>query len=373
MNLVFILDSFGMGGSEKTALILMKLLKDYKEINMSLVILAKSDSRISRKSYNVPEGIDTYYVYQDNYSSMKKLFLTPVTLYKIKSLLESKNITKIVSFHDYANLINVLLKKSLNHQAITSERKYSKNYFGSKNKYMKHFLEFVFNKSDIVIVNDNDIRESLKNDYGVETRIEVLNNLINAEVFSEDKIKDFGNKKQIVFITVGRLSDEKNTKDILYAFAKIKQENFILQIIGNGPNRDFLEKLSIELSIDNQVEFIGQVNDVYKYLNKADIFVFSSLTEGFPNVVLEAMYAGLPIISYKFKAGITSILDNGKYGILVDIHHIDALSSQMLTLATNVRIRQEYSKLSKQRSEKYTNKTKYVNDFIKILDKQELD
>ena len=367
MNLVFLLDSFGMGGCERGALLLLEALKDRADIKLSVVILSKHDSRISSNSYQVPSGIDTYYVYDDNYSANKKLLLTPFTVSKVKEIFVDKRVDKIISFHDYSNLINVLLKKTFNHRAITTELKYSKHYFGSRNRYMKYYLKFVFNKSDFVIVNDIEIKQSLIDDYGINVNIEVLNNLISINGFSESETSRCKKKNKITFITVGRLSEEKNTKDVLIAFAKIKQKNYNLKIIGDGPNRNELENLTKELEIQNHVEFVGQAKNVYYHLQKADIFVFSSLNEGFPNAVLEAMYAGLPIISYQFKAGITSILDGGKYGLLVNIHGVSALSQKMKELADDEGLRKKYSNLSKFRAKEYLNKTKYINDFLKYI------
>jgi len=365
MNLVIMLDVFGMGGSERTALVLINALMQLEYINLSVVVFAKNDTRISKKTYKLPDNIDVNYIYNDNYSPLKKLLLVPISLYKVRKILINKNIEKIVSFLDYPNLINILLKNILHHQAFTSERKYSKHAFANKRTYMKYFLQFVFNNSDIVIVNDIDIKKSLVNDFLIKTDIAILNNLIATNGYVSDFSKE---NKQIIFITVARFTSEKNTKDIIYAFSKIHANNMILQIIGDGPQRNFLKNLTIELKIESKVQFLGQVDNVYSYLQKADIFVFSSLSEGFPNAVLEAMYAGLPIISYQFKAGITSMLDDGKYGVLVKLNDVDSLAKNMFLFANDNKLRQKYSKLSKKRSEMYIDKTKYINDFLSILE-----
>jgi glycosyltransferase involved in cell wall biosynthesis len=365
IKLVFLLDSLGMGGSEKSALILLELLKKYTDIDILCIVLAKNDSRISNKKYTISKGINVYYLYKDNYTSLKKLLYTPYSVYKLRNLLKNSGITHIVSFHDYSNLLNILLKKIFNYQAITSERRYSKHYFGNRNRYMQYFLKFVFNNSDVVIVNDIDIERSLRKDYQITSKIEVLNNLVKSSFV--DNFQKNSSKSQLTFITIGRLTDEKNTKDILYAFSRLKYKNIKLQIIGDGPNRNILENLSIELKIKEQVEFIGQTNDIYKYLRSADVFVFTSLTEGFPNVILEAMLSGLPIISYQFKAGITSILDNGKYGFLVTNGNIKKFADTMEKFINDQELIKKYSLLSLNRIRKYTDEKKYISDFLSII------
>jgi GalNAc-alpha-(1->4)-GalNAc-alpha-(1->3)-diNAcBac-PP-undecaprenol alpha-1,4-N-acetyl-D-galactosaminyltransferase len=368
MNLAIMLDVMGMGGSERTALILIKIFKKYENVNLTVIVFAKNDTRISKRNYQLPDNVDVNYIYSDNYSAIKKLLLTPITLYKVKKFLVSRDIDKIVSFLDYPNLINVLLKKVLNHQVFTSERKYSKHAFANNKKYMKYYLKFVYNNSDTIIVNDIDIKESLVNDFYIKSNIIVLNNLISTVGYDYGmKAKNLNKNSPIIFITVARFTDEKNTKDIIYAFSKMNANNSILQIIGDGPSKSYLKELTVNLGIEAKVEFIGQVDNVYKYLQKADVFVFSSLSEGFPNAVLEAMFAALPIVSYRFKAGITSILENGKYGVLVDFLDIDSLSQRMYEMYSDVSLREKYSKLSKIRSQKYIDELAYENSFFDIL------
>ena len=368
MNIIFLLDTLAQGGSEKSAIILMNLIKKYSIINLSVVILdsGEKNPRFIKDQYRIPDEVKVDYIYKKNYRSIEKLILTPITLYKLKRKIKNNVVDTIVSFHDYSNLLNVLLKKTFNHKVITSERRYSKHYFGIRNIYMKFFIKYVFNSSDIIISNDIEIKESLINDYNISSKISVLNNLF-INIKSDNKTSTNGNDKFITFITAGRLSNEKNTKDILYALSKMTNKQARLIILGSGPNEKKLKNLASSLNIQKQVQFLGGVGNVHDYFTNADVFVFSSLNEGFPNVILEAMYAELPIISYHFKAGIKSILDNGKYGVLIEKSNIDKLSYAMDELSVNKNLQEKYSNLSKKRIKNYCDEKKYFNDFINII------
>jgi len=363
-DLVFITDSLGMGGNERSLVNLLKLLDQVNEKEILLIVIAENDTRVYSDQFKVPKHIKKHFIYRENYNPIIKVFLLPLTLHRINRLLHMENINTIFSLQDHSNLINVLLKRIKGHKVVTSERKFSLHYFGKHNIYMKYFIGFVFNNSDIIIVNDIEIKESLIKNYKIQSDITVLNNILIEEnrVYAEQK-----RKNKITFITIGRLSDEKNTKDILIAFSKIVKTNYFLKIIGDGPNRESLKKLAIDLKISNNVEFFGQVNNVFNYLSKSDIFVFSSLNEGFPNVILEAMSVGLPIVSYKFKTGINSILDGGRYGVLVKINDVENLGIQMNRLAEDHNLREQYSKLSLNRIKKYKNAQKYIKNFLKIV------
>ena len=368
VNIIFLLDTLAQGGSEKSAIILINLINKYSIINLSVVILdsGEKNPRFIKNQYRIPDEVKVDYIYKKNYRSIEKLILTPITLYKLKRKIKNNVVDTIVSFHDYSNLLNVLLKKTFNHKVITSERRYSKHYFGIRNIYMKFFIKYVFNSSDIIISNDIEIRESLINDYKISSKISVLNNLF-INIKSDNKTSTNGNDKFITFITAGRLSNEKNTKDILYALSKMTNKQVRLIILGSGPNEKKLKNLASSLNIQKQVQFLGGVGNVHDYFTNADIFVFSSLNEGFPNVILEAMYAELPIISYHFKAGIKSILDNGKYGVLIEKSNIDKLSYAMDELSVNKNLQEKYSNLSKKRIKNYCDEKKYFNDFINII------
>jgi len=164
-----------------------------------------------------------------------------------------------------------------------------------------------------------------------------------------------------------RLNKEKNTKDLIYAFKKANIAHSKLDIIGNGPLLESLKLLCKDLDIVDHVIFHGNQTNIGQLLNNADVFVFSSLNEGFPNVILEAMYYELPIISYKFKAGITTILGNGKFGILVPLNDIDKFVKQMKLLAFDKKERIYYQKLSKQRVFCFMNVKQYINKYVSLI------
>lgn len=119
--------------------------------------------------------------------------------------------------------------------------------------------------------------------------------------------------KQVSFITVGRLSPEKNQQMLIKAFLRLAQtiKEIQLLVVGSGADMAELQALVEQEGAANKVKFIGHVTDVENYLAISDIFLLSSKVEGLPLAVLEAMAAGLPIISTNV-GGIKDIVsDNG--------------------------------------------------------------
>lgn len=133
----------------------------------------------------------------------------------------------------------------------------------------------------------------------------------------------------IIVLAVGRLVDEKDYPNLLRAFASCvsKRQNLILLIIGNGPLLSELKNLTGHLQITDKVIFLGESKDAALWMSAADIFVLSSIYEGFGLVVAEAMATGLSVISTDCGAAPTIM---GNYGTIVPINNSKALTEAML-------------------------------------------
>ncbi len=137
-------------------------------------------------------------------------------------------------------------------------------------------------------------------------------------------------KKQIV--SVGRLNREKGHRILIEAFAKIDNKDWILMLIGDGVERNNLEELVGILNINNRVIFAGELADFSKELSESQIFVLPSLSEGFPNALIEAMSVPLACISSDCIAGPSDIIRDGFNGVLVKPNNVDALTSKINAL-----------------------------------------
>jgi glycosyltransferase involved in cell wall biosynthesis len=132
---------------------------------------------------------------------------------------------------------------------------------------------------------------------------------------------------------VGNLNPAKNQKLLLAAFAELaKSRAARLLVIGEGALRDELEQLAHELGISDRVSMPGFILDPSPYYAAADLFVLSSDYEGFASVLVEAMQAGLPIVSTDCESGPREILDGGNFGVLARCGDVKLLASAMAAL-----------------------------------------
>ncbi len=134
-------------------------------------------------------------------------------------------------------------------------------------------------------------------------------------------------KDRPVFVTAGRLVEMKDHRNLLRAFAlHLKQRPSRLMLLGTGPMLQELQDLAVSLGIADDVAFEGFVQNPLPYMRAADGFVLSSRSEGFGNVLVEAMGCGTPVVSTDCPHGPADILAHGKNGILVPPQDPEALA-----------------------------------------------
>lgn len=196
-----------------------------------------------------------------------------------------------------------------------------------------------FRKIDRWIAISTELKEEILSCDIPEERIIRIPNAVHHEKFtalpSEQKNvlrAEAGiTSDQTVFLFVGRLEKRKGVDVLLHAWQK--QEVGVLWIVGAGQEEPNLKKLSEDLGL-SRVKFFGTTLNPLTYYQTADVFVFPSLKEGFPNVLLEAMSCGLPCISTEI-GGVADILKEDLQGILVPPNDPDRLSGAMIRMASS--------------------------------------
>ncbi len=134
-----------------------------------------------------------------------------------------------------------------------------------------------------------------------------------------------------VILSAGRLTEEKDFPSLIRAFHLLHlRRPARLIILGEGPQREVLEQLICNLELDGHVQLPGFVPNPYPYMARAAVFVLSSRREGFGNVLVEALAAGVPVVSTDCPGGPAEILEQGRYGRLVPVGDVDRLAEAIL-------------------------------------------
>jgi glycosyltransferase involved in cell wall biosynthesis len=161
-------------------------------------------------------------------------------------------------------------------------------------------------------------------------------------------------KDKPVILAVGRLTKQKGFPHLLEAFRLVRDEiPARLAIIGEGEDYDQLVALAGELSLQEDVAFLGFQPNPYKFMAHADAFILSSLWEGLPTVLVEAMACGAPVVSTRCPSGPEEIISDGVDGLLVPPADAKALAKAILGLLKDKESAGKMARAGKKRAEDF--------------------
>ena len=151
--------------------------------------------------------------------------------------------------------------------------------------------------------------------------------------------------REHLVVNVGRMDSGKGQEELLRAFSRLRDpRDWRLMLVGDGPQRERLEALTDELRLGERVRFTGARKDVDALLARSSIFAFASLSEGYPNALLEAMASGLCCISFDCVAGPSDIIAHERSGVLVPGGDIDAYARELQCLIDDESLRERYAR-----------------------------
>jgi GalNAc-alpha-(1->4)-GalNAc-alpha-(1->3)-diNAcBac-PP-undecaprenol alpha-1,4-N-acetyl-D-galactosaminyltransferase len=152
-------------------------------------------------------------------------------------------------------------------------------------------------------------------------------------------------KRENIVLSVGMLIRSKNFDALIKLFAKINVPDWKLVIVGDDvhkqQNKVKLQTLVKELKYEDKVIFAGLRSDVDTFYRKSKISAFTSSSEGFPNVIGEAMSAGLPVISFDCTAGPSEMITDGKDGYLIPVNDYSLFQERLEQLMVDTQLRKE--------------------------------
>jgi glycosyltransferase involved in cell wall biosynthesis len=207
--------------------------------------------------------------------------------------------------------------------------------------FKRRILHRLYNNSSRVLAVSHGARESAKRFYGIrDEKIQTQRNGVDVELILEQSATPIqnewwtrpaqqGTSRLIRIVSAGRLNHEKGFHLLISAVDELRRRcpdlELRVALLGEGPHRAKLEQQIIDLKLSDIIELPGFQENAAAWYRSADLFVLPSLMEGMPNVLLEAMACGTPVISSNCHSGPAEILENGRLGELVAVDDVDAL------------------------------------------------
>ena len=221
-----------------------------------------------------------------------------------------------------ANSKTKIIVRQSNVIKLTNVSEYAK----IKRRPRDYIIPFLYREADAFIAVSEGVRNNLKILLGNDHNIKVIKNkVLDKNWFLTPSAKPshpwFNDDKITIFLAVGRLVKKKDYPTMIKAFqiASSQSDKIRLLILGDGPERNKLEKLIEDTQLKRKIELLGHIQDPHPYYYHSFGYLLSSVSEGMPSSVIEALGSACQIISTNCPSGPNEILSGGKFGKIVEI------------------------------------------------------
>jgi len=312
-NITFLITSLNGGGAQGVCVNVVNGLVE-KGWNVTLIVLHLNNSvfhtRLDKRVNLVVLGVNNV-----------RYAFSPLRKY-----IKDNNTDKIVIFNYELTVLSVLIRYTIKNKFKIIARNI--NTLSFKKKLVKSFwekyivmplIDKFYLKADYIINQCEGMKKDLISIFDtIENKTGVIYNPVNKLVENASFEKEY--KKEDYILCVGRLEKQKAFHYAINAFKEVNKRypNIRLKIVGEGKLQNDLENLCKEKNIEDKVDFEGFKKDIIPYYKKAKLTLLTSLYEGFPNVLVESITIGTPLVSFDCPSGPNEIIINGENGFLVD-------------------------------------------------------
>lgn len=327
-KLVLVISSLKGGGAERV----MSTMANYWAERGTEITLITLDDPASPDAYLLHPSVNRVAVhsaYRRNPAG--KLWRTIQQIIAIRKVLKRTRPDTILSFLTVVNVFAIFASIGLPIRTVVSERVDPAKSSGLLAKVWSAGRRALYRHSDCVVGQTPPIRDWLVAHARVRA-VAVIPNPLRA-------LPSMSVVREEVVIGVGRLTEQKGFDTLIKAFHLVRRlhPDWRLVLIGDGNRRDELVRLSQKLGVERSVEFTGWVENVEEWQARASIVAQPSRFEGFPNVVLEAMGMGAPVIA-STAAG-EGLIEHRRNGLLVPVGDVQKLAEAMLELIEDAPLR----------------------------------
>ena len=357
-NLIIFYPSYERGGATK---ILINLIKYFskKNINIYLIINNFEHKFKNLKTIKLNSNIRLYK------SRLLSSLLGSWELIKLINTLD-KSDTKILSMQSNFFAVLIAFFKNIKIAVRVSEDPCGATRYADE-KIFSYFILFskfiTYNLANYVIVNAQKSYNCVKKLVYNKKKLKIL---YNPSLNIIHKFKKKKNNK--IFLSVGRFCKQKNQKLLINAFIRFnKNKNYKLIICGDGPDKKDIFSYIKEKKLEKSIILKNWRSDLRKNYKNSSVFILTSLYEGMPNVLIEALNYNLPCVSTNV-SGVTDLLLKGKGGIILKNFSPYELENKLNKITNNYKIYLNKTKNAKSNLKRFDINVA-SNEYLKLLEK----
>lgn len=296
--------------------------------------------------FNVPDEILVYKP-TTKFNNKLRLFYTLGRILFLRRTVRKIDPFSVLSFGEYWNSFVLLSLYGLKYPVYLSDRCSPDKKFSSFHTILRRWLY----PGARGIVAQTEIAGKIYGYQKLNDQIRVIGNPVR--IYSDKEIS-----RENIVLSIGRLINTKHHDRLIRIFSRLNAPGWKMLIVGGDDikqtNFEKLNKLVSDLKMESRISFTGVDTDIERYYKKSRIFAFASSSEGFPNVIAEALSEGLPVISYDCITGPSEMIVNGENGFLIPLFDDNEFQEKLQLLVDNEDMRSMMSEKALLSVKKYS-------------------
>lgn len=326
MKIVLVIPTLTSGGSER---VISELANIWASQGHSVSLILLWDKN---KVYEINSNVKIIELgFVNSKNLVMSIYLQLKLFLNLRGALKRESPNFVLSFMLKYNILTLLSAKGLGLRVFVSDRNNPLNKISSLMMALKK-ITYPYAQG---IIAQTDIAREIIYEETKNNNITVIPNPLKMIRIDESI------KREKILLNIGRLTPQKGQKYLLDIFKRSKaMKDWRLVILGNGEDEMLLKQHAHKLGISERVEFKGSVSNVDFWYSRASIFAFTSLYEGFPNALLEAMSSGISCVSYNCNTGPSELIKDGVNGFLVPVKNIDIFVNRLDQLGNDKLLRE---------------------------------
>ncbi|MBI2644494.1 MAG: glycosyltransferase [Candidatus Wildermuthbacteria bacterium] len=359
IRVTFFLSTLEFGGAER---ITINLIQNLHPDFFDIVLLVK------KRTGDFQKEIPSYAKILDLHSANPC-----IVFWKLVRYFRSQQPDIFISHFTYTNLLATGAKicaQAKTKLILTEHTPFSQTVVDARSLFRKilarwvtpSIMKMLYPKADMVVCVSQGVAQDLKRLLAPKACSQqvIYSPIVGNSIlqFAQEEVSHpwFQDVKSIpIVLSVGRMIRAKDYPTLLKAFQMLRKKRSVrLILIGEGPERKKLEHLARELDISKDTAFAGFQRNPYAYMKRSTLFVLSSIREGFPTALVEAMACGVPVVSTDCNTGPREIIRHGENGFLVSVKDAQGLAGALEILLNSTSLQSQFSIRGRERAQDFS-------------------